>query len=907
MAKKSSNKQSERLFEEKLVPAKPGSSELFDVSYDDESKPVECLGMTFPNDEARRAHFIEKLREKLKDPTFRKIEGFPIGSDEDILALSDPPYYTACPNPFVDDILSAWIKTQAHPSITSPTKPRPPFAADITEGKGEHFYNVHTYHTKVPYRAIARFLLHYTQPGDVVLDLFCGTGMMGLALQACSDLVFTSELSPTQPKDKIGKRLAFLVDLSPAATHIAANYNAGCDDESFENECNRIMDDFREECGWMFTTYDPASKKPAPVDYYVWSDVFACPDCGHQIAFWDEGVDEDTGHKTADKDMKCPSCGSVNNRDKYIRVEETYFDDILKATATKQKEKMALIVYRVGKEVRQKEPDKADLEILDRISKELIPNSIPVLRMMHTDKASWGDMHRAGYHLGITHFHQFYYRRSLRAIAWLWSRVNKSPAHLRSRLRWWLQSVGVGHTRLNRYFASSYSQVNRYLKGFLYIAQVRSEVAPWYALKGKITKMSRSRSGESPVAISTSSATRLLLPDDSVDYIFTDPPFGGNIIYSELNFMWEAWFGVFTNQSSEAIVSKSQSKGLSEYHDLMSSAFKEAFRVLKPGKWMTVEFHNSHNAVWMSIQVALEKAGFVVGDVRVFDKKQLTMKQQTAAGAVQKDLIISAYKPDVALDEGFRLQAGTEEVAWEFVRQHLTHLPIISVRADKVEILAERQQHMLFDRMVAFHVQRGCSVPLSASEFYLGLKQRLSEREGMYFLPEQANDFDCGRLEAKGVEQLELFVSDEKGAIQWVRRQLAEKSQKYKDLQPEYMREAQRVWEKHEQPLELMTILEQNFVEEGDGLWRVPDPRKGVDLEQIRHRALMKEFQQYIEAKGKLKVVRTEALRAGFKECWQKKDYTTIVQMAKRVPDAVIQEDSALLMYFDNASLLNGE
>src|ERR1039458_6435081 len=100
MAKKSKKLQTERLFEEHLVPAAPGSGRLFDVSFSvDRSKPVECLGMTFPNDEARRAFFMEKLREKLKDPAFRKIEGFPIGEDEDILALSDPPYYTACPNP----------------------------------------------------------------------------------------------------------------------------------------------------------------------------------------------------------------------------------------------------------------------------------------------------------------------------------------------------------------------------------------------------------------------------------------------------------------------------------------------------------------------------------------------------------------------------------------------------------------------------------------------------------------------------------------------------------------------------------------------------------------------------------------------------------------------------------------
>ena len=60
------------------------------------SIPGTCLGMTFETDEARRAHFTEELRKKLQDPQFRKIEGFPIGSDEDILNLSDPPYYTAC-------------------------------------------------------------------------------------------------------------------------------------------------------------------------------------------------------------------------------------------------------------------------------------------------------------------------------------------------------------------------------------------------------------------------------------------------------------------------------------------------------------------------------------------------------------------------------------------------------------------------------------------------------------------------------------------------------------------------------------------------------------------------------------------------------------------------------------------
>ena len=95
----------QQLFETKIVPGKAGSGNLFEEEFVKDDGPVECLGMTFEDNEKRREYFLEKLREKLKDPEFRKIEGFPIGEDEDILALSDPPYYTACPNPFIEDFI----------------------------------------------------------------------------------------------------------------------------------------------------------------------------------------------------------------------------------------------------------------------------------------------------------------------------------------------------------------------------------------------------------------------------------------------------------------------------------------------------------------------------------------------------------------------------------------------------------------------------------------------------------------------------------------------------------------------------------------------------------------------------------------------------------------------------------
>ena len=126
--------------------------------------PVECLGMKFESDEKRREYFLEQLRQKLKDPEFRKIEGFPIGSDEDILTLSDPPYYTACPNPFIAE----FIKHYGKPYDSSKPYSREPFATDVSEGKNDPIYNAHSYHTKVPHKAIMRYILHYTEPGDVV-------------------------------------------------------------------------------------------------------------------------------------------------------------------------------------------------------------------------------------------------------------------------------------------------------------------------------------------------------------------------------------------------------------------------------------------------------------------------------------------------------------------------------------------------------------------------------------------------------------------------------------------------------------------------------------------------------------------------------------------------------------------
>jgi len=874
---------------------------------------VECLGITFPDDAARQTFFIEKLREQLKDAEFRKTEGFPIGTDEDILAMSDPPYYTACPNPFLDD----YIRLHGKPFDRNERYHREPLAVDSSEGKTDALYSAHAYHTKVPHKAIIRAILHYTNPGDVVLDGFSGSGMTGVAAQMCGtpepDLkkaIEEESRSQGARSPKWGIRKVILNDLGPAATYIARGYNLPFRLTEFVDAGERLLRRAKNELSWLYETQHKDGKTKGLINYTIWSECLRCPNCGHSLVFFDEALDPKT--KRIYDSFPCPKCESEVTKDNLERVMETLVDPATGMPWQRVRFVPVQINYSVGGKKFEKKLDQHDLDVLTRIGTLPIPaaaptSPFPIERMYHGSRLA---------PKGFSRVHHLFIRRALFTLGTLWEWIKEEPsADSRHMLHFFVEQGIRGMSLLNRYKPIQYgkiggSQVGLDLNGVYYVPSISTEVSPWYQFEGKLQRLQRAfaQFGPKPgnAIISTGMAARLKLPDKSVDYVFTDPPFGENIFYADLNFLVEAWYGVTTNTKSEAVVDKFKDKGLLEYQALMRACFGEYYRVLKPGRWMTVVFHNSKNAVWNAIQEAIFSSGFVVADVRTLDKQQGSYRQVTSS-AVKQDLIISAYRPGLDLEDRFKVAIGSEDSAWEFVQGHLTQVPLFVSKDGRVQVVAERQAYILYDRMVAFHVQRGYAVPISSAEFHVGLRRRFLERDGMYFVPTQSADYDRRRSEVKALEQYELFVSDEKSAIQWVRRQLTEHPLTYQTLQPLYMKEAQRVWEKHEQPLELRIILEENFVEDSDGTWRVPNPTREADLEQLRHRALMKEFQIYLGEKGKLKVVRTEALRAGFKECWQKQDYKTIVQMAKQAPESAIQEDQALLMYYDNALMRRGE
>jgi hypothetical protein len=931
----------------RMFRSSSGQEELFEKSLEEElesqkKQPVECLGMTFPNDEERRKHFLEKLREKLKDPEFRKIEGFPIGSDEDILALSDPPYYTACPNPFIAD----FIKHYGRPYDPSEPYSREPFAVDVSEGKADPIYKAHSYHTKVPHLAIVPSILHYTEPGDLVLDGFCGSGMTGVAAQWCGapPEAYRLGLEAAWEKDGLekprwGARRVVLNDLSPAATFIAANYNLPFDVDDFSAAGRRILDEVAGELGWMYETMHTDGKTVGRIEYTVWSEVFHCPDCSGEVVFLEEALDDES--KRVRETFPCPHCGAELTKHRLNRFYESRFDPAIGTTVRTPKRKPALIRYSVGNNRHEKMPDKRDLDVLKRVEALGWPVGIPTVEIppMHMTH----ERARMDYS-GITHIHHFFLPRAAHALAALWRKAHSHPdPHTRSILKFLMDSHFVNLSIMNRYRPEVSFPYNP-LGGVYYIPSLISEASPFTAYSNKIGRIVAAFRGTSFVStsawIETTSAACLSLPEKSIDYIFTDPPFGENIYYADLNFLVESWHRVLTDAVPEAIVDRFKKKGLPEYQHLMQRCFEEYCRVLKPGRWMTVVFHNSRNAVWNAIQEAMLAAGFVVADVRTMDKQQGSYRQVTST-AVKQDLVISAYKPNGGLEERFQLEAGTEEGVWDFVRTHLRQLPIFVVKDGKAEIIAERQNYLLFDRMVAFHVQRGVTVPLSAAEFHAGLAQRFSERDGIFFLPEQVAEYDKKRMTVREVLQLQLFVTDESSAIQWLKQQLVKKPQTFQELHPQFLKEIGG-WQKHEKPLELSELLEQNFLRydgkgevpnqihsylstnfkelrnlpkddeslraKGKDRWYVPDPNKAGDLEKLRERSLLKEFEDYrTSSQKRLKVFRLEAVRAGFKKAWQERDYATIITVTRKVPENVLQEDPKLLMWYDQAVTRRGE
>jgi len=881
-----------------------------------ETNQITVLGKTFNSEEERRTYFREELRKHL--PELKKMEGSPIGEDDDILNLSDPPFYTACPNPWLNDFIAEWEdekkelekegKRDANFEVDGP------YAADVSEGKNNPIYMSHSYHTKVPHPAIMRYILHYTQPGDVIYDGFSGTGMTGVAAQSCKNPNSEDKFRIETEYKSLGfnspvweGRKTILSDLSPIASFIAYNFNSFINSQQFLNETETLAKEITKKYQWMYATKHKDGTI-GRINHTIWSEVFSCNSCQGEIIFWDAAVNfEETKMNDI---LICSSCGAENSKRSSEKVWETVFDKYLNETIKKTKMVPAYIVYSIGSKRYEKKPDNNDLDLIQKIKTWNIETWFPTNVLPEGQNTNQPIRSN-----GITNVHHFYTDRNLAILSAIYDKLSINQKVLFTSL------LPRSSKRVKPFMSNFIAKLKGKsgggwagtpLNGTLYIPSLSTEVSVLESLPSRIRSLAKMHGLRSQFvkngnyALGVQSATNSGLSNDSIDYIFTDPPFGGNIMYSEISFNWESWLKVMTNNIEEAIENKFQNKNILDYQNLMSECFKDYYRVLKPGRWMTVEFSNTSAAVWNGIQTSIQNSGFIIANVAAIDKKQGSFKAVTTVTAVKQDLVISCYKPSSEFDAKFKQHQNSDVAVWDFLEEHLEHLPIHLTSGNSTTAIIERSPKILFDRLIAFYVQKSLPVPIDAGKFQQGIRERFIERDGMFFTNEQVQEYDKKKAENPEFIQLSILVSSEQDGVLWLKNMLTDNSLTYQDIQPEWMQALAGVRKGDVIP-ELATILEENFLKDTAGKWYAPDPENEADLEKLRTKRLLRQFDTYKEEAlktktKKIKEVRVEALRSGFKQCYQDKDFKSIVIIGDKIPNNLLMEDEVLLQFYDIAS-----
>lgn len=822
--------------------------------------------------------YKKDLAEKL--PQLKEIDGFPKGSDEDIIALSQPPYYTACPNPYITEFI------EKHGSVYNPESDdykKLPYTDDIDTNKNDKLTNAHSYHTKSPWHAIQQYIEHYTKPGEIVLDCFTGSGMTGIAAQKA-------------------KRKAILLDLSPIASYLAYNYNTSISSNKFLSKAGEILDELQNELGWLYETHHVNGEK-AVINSIIFSENFQCPHCSTEFVLWDFAVNHED--KKMDDPFTCKSCGALNKKSDCKKVFEDFYDSSLNKVFNQSKVTPVEIVYTYNKKRHKKRPDNFDLELINKINKVNIPfwhptNEIPDGHNLNQPKRAQGYFH-------VNHL---FTRRNLYALAALFSKINKvEDSILRDKLKITFNSMLLRASRkailaIGYYFNGGGGYIAT-ISGNWYIPSLNVEVPIFEQFENrvkKINEINKHAFSNENIRVSTQSATDFSnIPDNSIDYIFVDPPFGENLMYSELNFLYESWNSIITNQKDEAIMNSTQNKGLSEYNGLMRKSFENLFRILKPNRWITIEYHNSSSAIWNGLQESLAKAGFVIAHTSILKNKGGSFIINVSPNSVANDLIINAYKPNEGFLEKFLTQAGAN-VEIEFVNIFLSNLPI--------QPMIERTEKMIYTKMIGYYLQKGYQINYDAKTFYEMLYQNFIEQDGYWFTANQINSYSefKKKMKMEGIHgenkgTMMLFIIDERSAILWLQSFLAE-PKSFSDISTAFNKISNI---RGDVVPDLKVLLDENFVFDGKN-YRLPSSNEEhLSTIDKRNRTLRKEFETILleaqNSRSKIKEVRKEALVYGFEVCYKDKRFKDIMSIAQKLDKTILENSGELSDFLEAAEI----
>lgn len=531
--------------------------------------------------------------------------------------------------------------------------PEVPLEREIRGVKSTPIYLAHSYPTKVPPETITPYIEHYTAPGQVVLDPFAGSGMTGVA--AC-----------------FAGRHALLNDLSVGACHLAFNHSSPCDPSALTEAFEAVAEQCEGEFRWLYGTRCDRCRGPATIVYTLWSDVYACPKTGKKIVLWEVGLDKESGRVA--QTIRCPRCRTTHPKRALVR-----HGPAVPALTAYQ----CLACGQRG----ERPPSTSELRLIKEI-----PTSQPPYPHPHVPLDRTGEMYiRCALHLQrIGTVADFYTPRNLRALGKIWREISLvTDRRVRAALAFAFTNTAWHATKMRRFNARG---GQRPLTGTLYVPQLSSEANPLPILRHKIQTLVafyRHLKTETPrpstrIAVRLGCATNLQeIPANSIDYVFTDPPFGSNIFYADLNLIWESWLGQTTVAETEAVINRSRKNGktLHDYYLVMKGGFSEMHRVLKPGRWASVVFHNSDDDVWRAIQTAAEEAGFSLVYASAIDKSKRSMRgyigERNDEDIADGDVVLNLRKP-VATAKGSSsrpLPGDFEAIVRNAISRHLEDLP----------------------------------------------------------------------------------------------------------------------------------------------------------------------------------------------------------------------------------------
>lgn len=542
-------------------------------------------------------------------------------------------YYSSGPNPN----LRAFIEAHATPYDPVTDKyNKKPFDQPITTTKATAIYNMHTYWSKKPHDAIREYIKHYTKPGDLVLDPFCGSG--GTALAALME-----------------GRAAVAIDLSPAATFITKNYCTPVHPDELQAAFDELKRKVAPEIHWLYETRCDRCDGRATTGYTVFSYVFQCPRCLEKTSLFD--CIETTG-EDGKAIRVCPICSAKGIQEE-IHVRLPRFGPI-----------PVLVNYLCEEgckpqrgERRHNDLDakkreffqKYDVSKIVEIEQKFIPYWYPPHRMMNieSDSEPWGDKWRSGTSSFRT-VAELFTKRNLWALAlWLDAiRAYDNSPTIKSALLFGLNSSIYNCCRMLQESAWG----GALQRGTYYIPSINRESPVPVTLGYKIKDLVRgyefiSDEVNTPsLVVSTQSAVDLSkIPDNTIDYLFTDPPYGGSIQYGELNFLWEAWLDFDTHwHKDEIIVNNTRHITDLDWSSMMRRALTECFRVLKPGRWLSLCYHDTSEGTWQFIQDLMAEIGYISekSNATVYiDTGQKSYNQLTAEKVTKRDLVINFRKP----------------------------------------------------------------------------------------------------------------------------------------------------------------------------------------------------------------------------------------------------------------------